>query len=408
MRFEVSRVMDAIERRLTTDVTLAQASVDIEEVARFVELDGGRSISLLRLGLVLDALGRYLMDEGAMLYPVASRALLSVAELTSKERMVLGRWADDGLIEITPDLGDRVVEVADYIGVPVITSHGYFEYAHRFPWLREAPERSLWLLPRHGGAVLSPGGGAPIADEAEVVVGKAPFGGTAADGTPVPLRVSSTRMAHRRLTRVEPSAAGAALTARSWNCPEPGCSAFGGYRRIGQPVPRMRDATPTCPRHDAALVDDGQRPMAYAVVVVVDDIARRRFVVTGDRPVVVGMAPDNPDDVGLTQWLRYRTGVRIDSEHLYLQATDDGLSVTDTSTAGSVVHQRGGPHERSSVTRLSGTTCQLGEWDSIELDGGVELLLSDRRRYARVRSGQPDSVMVDAPTVSMRRLGRRK
>ena len=107
MRFEVSRVMDTIEQRLTTDVTLAQAVVDLADVARFVALDGGRPINLLRLGMVVDALSRYLIDAGAMLYPVVGREALSEAALTSKERMVLGRWADDGLIEVTPVVADR-------------------------------------------------------------------------------------------------------------------------------------------------------------------------------------------------------------------------------------------------------------------------------------------------------------
>ena len=62
MRFEVSRVMDTIEQRLTTDVTLAQAVVDLGDVARFVALDGGRPINVLRLGMVVDALARYLID----------------------------------------------------------------------------------------------------------------------------------------------------------------------------------------------------------------------------------------------------------------------------------------------------------------------------------------------------------
>src|SRR3954468_14677032 len=79
VRFEISRVMDTIEQRLTTDITLAQAVVDLAEVARFVALDGGRPINLLRLGMVVDALSRYLIDAGAMLYPVAGREVLSEA-----------------------------------------------------------------------------------------------------------------------------------------------------------------------------------------------------------------------------------------------------------------------------------------------------------------------------------------
>jgi hypothetical protein len=74
VRFQTSAVMDAIERRLTTDVVAAQAVVDIGAVARCVELDGGRPVNLVRIGMVLDALSRYLVDEGAMLYGVAERA----------------------------------------------------------------------------------------------------------------------------------------------------------------------------------------------------------------------------------------------------------------------------------------------------------------------------------------------
>ena len=98
MRFQLSQVLDAIEQRLTTDVAGAQAVVDLGQVIRAVELDRGRPVSLVRVGMVVDALSRYLVDSGALLYGVAERSLLSEGALTSKERMVLGRWADDGLI----------------------------------------------------------------------------------------------------------------------------------------------------------------------------------------------------------------------------------------------------------------------------------------------------------------------
>src|SRR5690349_12517738 len=112
--------MDTIEQRLTTDVTLAQAVVDLSEVARFVALDGGRPINRLRIGIVVDALARYLIDADAMLDPFVGRELPSEPTLTSNERMVLGGWADDGLIEFTPVVNDRAVEIADFTGVPLI------------------------------------------------------------------------------------------------------------------------------------------------------------------------------------------------------------------------------------------------------------------------------------------------
>src|SRR5690606_25517695 len=56
MRFEVSRVLDAIERRLSIDPVLAGAILDVEEVLRAAELDGGRPAYLPRVGTVIDAL----------------------------------------------------------------------------------------------------------------------------------------------------------------------------------------------------------------------------------------------------------------------------------------------------------------------------------------------------------------
>jgi len=63
VRFEVSKVLDAIEARLTTDPALARAVVDLSEVARYADLDGGRPASMLRLGLVIDALSRHVAEE---------------------------------------------------------------------------------------------------------------------------------------------------------------------------------------------------------------------------------------------------------------------------------------------------------------------------------------------------------
>ena len=100
MRFEVSKGLDAIERRLPIDPAVAAGIVDLTEITRLGDLDGGRPANLLRLGLVVDALGQRLGDSSAATYVVADRALMSDTELTSNERMVIRRWSDDGLIEV--------------------------------------------------------------------------------------------------------------------------------------------------------------------------------------------------------------------------------------------------------------------------------------------------------------------
>jgi len=416
VRFEVSRVMDTIEQRLTTDVTLAQAVVDLSEVARFVGLDGGRPINLLRVGMVVDALGRYLIDAGAMLYPVVGREMLSEAALTSKERMVLGRWADDGLIEVTPMVNDRAAEIADFTGLPLIAVRDQRSYAKRFPWVLDNPERVLRLAPRTGGAVLTPGGDyLPNAEgkEPKVVIGKAtlpivPLEETETSTEPESFttrgaqRFTRTRVVRRRFTRAEPSGVGASLMAREWRCPQPECPAFGKDRLIGQPVPRMRAGVPACPRHGDSLKDVGPRPPAFAVSVVVDDLARRRFVVRTDKPAVVGRQPEDPDQIAVGDYLHEAAAAWIAKEHLRLEVQDDALVVIDTSENGTLLWKRSGPDDAAETERLYHKPYKLEGWDSVELYTGVELVLGEHRLATIVGPESPVSVLLDAPTVASR------
>src|SRR5215470_1526060 len=217
MRFEITHVLDAIERHLTTEVALAQAVVDVGEIAWYEALDGGRPVNLLRLGQAVDAFARHLGEDAVMVYPVAGRDLLTDADLTSKERMVLGRWSGDGLIEVVQQVADRVPEVGDITGLPVITIDGFPRMEARYPWLRGQPERVLQLVPGDGGARIL-------------------------GGQPVP---------------VQPDGPGATLLSRIWRCPRRDCPTFGDRRAATQAVPRMRSGVPVCPRHDEPLVNSG-------------------------------------------------------------------------------------------------------------------------------------------------------
>src|SRR3954453_12105288 len=116
VRFEVSKVLDAIEARLSTDPALARAVVDLSEIVRYADLDGGRPASSVQLGLVIDALSAYLAEENVPVYVVVPRGLLSDTDLTSNERMVIRRWADDGKVEVVPQADDRVFEGAELLG----------------------------------------------------------------------------------------------------------------------------------------------------------------------------------------------------------------------------------------------------------------------------------------------------
>lgn len=349
MRFEVSRVLDAIEARLTLDPALARAVVGLSEVVRLVDLDGdtAKPASLLRLGHVLDALGQHLAEDGVAVYVVADRALLSDLDLTSNERMVVRRWADDGLVEVLADPADRLLEVAELLGVPVLSRSLFSQYADRYPWLP--------------AGLLAPGPG-----------GLATVGA----GTPGPPRSPV-------LTRV-------------WRCPEPGCPAFGAPSG-GQPPPRLPAAAPLCPRHDTRLTDAGPRPPARVLALRIDGAVCGRFVVRPDAPVVVGRAPA-PTATGtvvqLGPLLAEAASRWVSRTHLWLELRDGTLFVTDTSTNGTVVQTPNG-----AVPLSARTSYPVTNDDVIELYQGVELGAPSRFRGGAAR---PTSVMAEAPTVAIR------
>jgi hypothetical protein len=358
MRFEVSRVLDAIEARLTLDPALARAVLELAEVVRLADLDGdtARPASLLRLGHVLDALGRHLAEDGVAVYVVVARALLSDLDLSSNERMVVRRWADDGLVEVLAaeplagsggGPGDRVLEVAELLGVPVLSRRMFPEYADRYQWL----PRGL-LAPAAAGL------------------------STVGAGLPGPVD--------------------APALARIWHCPEPVCAGYGGPGG-GQPPPQLSTGVPTCPRHGTPLTDAGPRPRAEVLAVRVDGAVRGRFAVRPESPVLVGRSPQatGPGSVVALGPLLSREAMRwISRNHLRLELAGEALVVTDTSTNGTSVRAPAGP-----VPLRGGQRYQLGDDDVLELHQGVEL-----GRPTRFHGGaaQPASVMADAPTVSIR------
>ncbi len=380
MRFEVSKVLDAIEARLTTDPALARAVVDLSEVVRYADLDGGRPASMLRLGLVIDALGRHVAEENVPVYAVTPRGLLSDADLTSNERMVVRRWADDGLVEVVPELGDRVLEVAELIGLPVLTRSRAEQFRDRRPWVDE-PGRLLAAVPGAGGPVLV----------ARVGRGEVPAVG-------------------------EPSPMGARLLARVWKCPESNCSSFGGgdsdspfadMRKVtspvAQPPPTLQAGVPMCPRHGTKLVDAGPRAAVEVLSVRIDDVIRRRFVVAEGEPVVVGRAPEG-GGIMLGQWLTEDARKWISRGHARFALNGADLTVQDVSTNGTGIRPGGSDDDDERITLARDEVRTLGPADVVELYAGVNV--GRAKMWATGGVSQPASVMAEAPTMAIRKFER--
>ncbi|ASW56547.1 hypothetical protein [Plantactinospora sp. KBS50] len=379
MRFEISKVLDAIEGRVTTDPTLVRAAVDLAELTRFTDLDRGRPASMLRLGIVIDALGRQLQEDGVQVYAVVHRGLLSDADLTSNERMVVRRWADDGLVEVLANPGDRLLEVADLLGLPLLTRNRLDGLRGRFPWLGQ-PGRVL-------APVVGPGGPTLAAHVGNAAV-------------PAPS---------------VPSPAGVRLLARIWRCPEAGCALFGAgggggafadlarvnRTPISQPPPTLRNNVPSCPRHERPLSDAGPRPRFAIMAIRIGGLVRRRFVIS-DRPVAVGRAPEEDGGIMLGQWLNDEARRWISRSHVEFELRGADVVARDVSTNGSGIRPGGSLDDDRRVALHRQQSRVLAAGDFVELYPGVQV-----GRAADLPSGAafaPASVMADAPTISMRVL----
>jgi hypothetical protein len=353
MRFAVSHVLDAIERRSTIDPLVAGGVASLDEIVHADDIDGGRRPSVLRFGLVVDALARYLADSTVGVYPVVSRTMLSDIEMISNERMAVRRWADDGLVEVLPadvPVADRVREVSALLGIPALGRD------------KALGDHRLGL---------------------EIAGGK----------------VNLTRTGSRPPRLPFPAAVPA--MGRRWICPEHDCASFGPRRTGAQPPPRLAGGRPTCPRHGAPLADVGSRQPARAMVARVSGVARHRFPLIGGTPVVVGRAPEAAGGIKLGPHLSDGSRRRISRSHVRLELTPDGIMVTDLSTNGTAVMKRNGPDEAGKrVTLAREEPYQLGDWETVVLHEGVELGRSGFRWSGAVDTTTA-SVMAEAPTIAM-------
>jgi len=133
--------------------------------------------------------------------------------------------------------------------------------------------------------------------------------------------------------------------------------------------------------------------------------------VLGGSPVQVGRGSgesspiDPPEVVSVAPWLHEAAAAWVSPVHVRLEATEDGLIVTDLSENGAVVWQRKRPDDPGTARPLHGEAYTLGEWDSVELYTGIELVRADRRLAAVLGRDEVASVLVDAPTAAHHQVG---
>ena len=192
-------------------------------------------------------------------YAWCTGRLLSDADLTSNERMVVRRWADDGKVEVlaTRRPGAGGGRAARPAGADPGTA------------------ATAWTAGPLGRP--SPAGCSPRCP--------APAG-------PVLVRPWAGERAGQRRT----FPAGRALLARAWRCPEPGCRSSAPAAEADSPSPtcaptparspsRRRRCGPACrpAPGTARLGTPGRGPAPRCLSVRIDGVVRQRFVVTEER-----------------------------------------------------------------------------------------------------------------------------
>lgn len=349
------------ESRLTLDASAAEYVVDVANVVREPGLGGERQADLARFEGVLDALAEYAHDPAVQVYAITDRSLLTDGRLTPDERERLEHWYDGGLLEVLPRADDRILELADALGVQVISSDNFLEFHRSHPWIPGCRDRFLRPVLGEDGTI-----------------------GVRMRIMPVPPQWQVSRKEEEGLLleagvlqRWSPTGHQAVLS-RDWRCPEPGCPQFGAGDRPSTALPRRRKDRVLCPTHGVPLTDVGPRPRRAQVKIVMDGTVRGRFMVTAGEPVAVGRAPAR-GGVTLGAWIDDRAVDSVSRTHVVLSYDGVALTVVDERSANGTRVRRSRPSGDELVPLQHGVHWTLRRGDSIVLHERLELLPSGRQ-----------------------------
>lgn len=350
------------ERRLTLDSSAAEYVIDVANVVREPALGGSRAADLGRLAGLLDALAEFARDPAVQVYPITDRSLLADGRLTAEERQLLERWYRDGVLEVLPRADDRILELADALGLRVVSADNFLDFHRAYPWI--PGDRDRFLRP-----VLEPDGRIGLRPRI----------------MPVPAEWQVSRKEEEGLLlqagvvrRWERIARHVAVLSRDWRCPEAGCPLFGSAGRPGTALPRRRKDRVLCPTHGVQLVDGGPLPARAQVKVIMDGVVRGRFMVTEGDPVPVGRAPAG-GGVVLGAWIDDSAVESVSRTHVVLAYDGGALSVLDERSANGTRVRRRRPGGDTTVPLEHGVSRRLRKGDSVVLHDRLELLPSGRQ-----------------------------
>lgn len=354
-----------MDEHLTCDIFTADFIVDLSNVIRM-----GVKPDITSFRRLLDALEIRERDAGLRIYAVADESLLHLRELPRADRHTLARWREGGLIDVTGDADSRILELAAMTGLQVISRDRYRDHRTEHPWLQGNTRQ--FLEPR-----LEPDGRLMI--------------------RPVDLGVVSewqvSQHEEQALLKKQGLLAGPGRSPlrevldRSWRCPEKICGLYTASRGGGAFLPRIRHGRATCEIHGRELLDDGPRPAAAQVKVLVDGNCVARFTLAGGTSTVVGRSPT--DGISLASWLDDREKHLISRIHLVLTFRDGRLLVRDQSTNGTRLTIAGKGGTEQTITLVPGRDYPLGLGDLVSCSARIALTRSGRRFSSEIFGSNP-------------------
>ncbi|WP_380284480.1 FHA domain-containing protein [Kitasatospora purpeofusca] len=360
------RALDrALDRNLATSADRADYLVELSNVVRRTDLGGSAPRSLHRLGLVVEALVRLTGDRHVAVYCVADRSLLGGRREFAEEAdaRTLARWVAEGLVEEVPDADERVLEIAGMTGIQVVTADYYDDHRIEHPWI----QGNTWQFLRPEAA----GRG---------VVRLVPLDMGYRTGAEISKKMELSALKKQGLLTAARKPL-VEVVGRAWRCPEARCALYSVHRGGRVMLPRMRRGVPTCELHGTPLLDDGARPGAAQVKVVLDGECVARYTLDEGSRTAVGRAP-GPDGPGiaLLGLLPVERAALVSRRHLTVSVRGGAVTVRDTSTYGSRMREAGrrghlGPWERLPP----GGDRPFRPGDEVELTPGLVLTRSGRR-----------------------------
>ncbi|MFF7456789.1 FHA domain-containing protein [Kitasatospora sp. NPDC008115] len=355
----------ALDRNLATSADRADYLVELSNVVRRTDFGGSAPRSLHRLALVVDALVRLTGDREVAVYCVADRSLLGGRREfeDAADARTLARWVAEGLVEEVPDADERVLEIAGMTGIQVVTADHYDDHRIEHPWI----QGNTWQFLRPEAA----GRG---------VVRLVPLDMGYRTGAEISKKMELSALKKQGLLTAgrQPLVE---VVGRAWRCPDTRCGLYSVRRGGRVMLPRMRRGVPTCELHGTPLLDDGARPGAAQVKVVLDGACVARYTLDEGTRTAVGRAPGAAEDgIALLGLLPAERAALVSRRHLTVSVRGGAVTVRDTSTYGSRMRAAGrrghlGPWERLPP----GADRPFRPGDEVELTPGLVLTRSGRR-----------------------------